>query len=169
MQDTPIISPDDNLRAVEVIEEIAFTLALNKAVYTLDPTKSSPPQMTARLIFCSTVLPPVVLEFFSFQRFDLQIINDAGEQVYLWSAGQFFPLIAQNIPVIGEVHWTVDVPLADTKGVPLPTGQYIAQAYLVLHTDAGTRNPTAFARKYAASVRFMIQSTGSSEQVNTPH
>jgi hypothetical protein len=158
MQDMSISSRDDNLREVKVIEEISFTLVLNNAVYTVDPTKSFAPQMSAQLIFRSTVSPPVVLEFFSLQRFDLQIINDAGEEVYLWSAGQIFPMIAENIRVIGEVHWIVDVPLVDTENVPLPTGQYIAHAYLVLHTDAGTRNPTAFARKYAASVRFMIQS-----------
>jgi hypothetical protein len=159
MPETPTVSPDDSSRLVQVTQEVAFSLALDKAVYTVDPTASSPPQMTAVLVFRSTVSPPVVLEFFSYQRFDLLIINDAGDEVYRWSAGQIFPMIAENIPVTGEVHWTVDVPLANAQGVALPMGQYIATAYLVLHTDAEIRNPAAFARKYAGSVRFSIQST----------
>jgi hypothetical protein len=143
---------------VEVEHRVSFTLALDSAVYSIGQGGSPPPEMTAHIRFCSTVSPPVVLHFFSLQRFDLDIINDAGAEVYKWSAGRVFPMLAQNISVTGEVHWKVAVPLADAQGTPLPAGQYIAQAYLTLHTDPSTRNKPAFARKYAGSVLFSIQS-----------
>src|SRR5216684_1406942 len=68
--------------------QVSFTLSLNSAVYFQDPELPLPPQMIARLIFRATVTPPVVLEFFSLQHFDLVIINDAGDEVFRWSAGR---------------------------------------------------------------------------------
>ena len=141
-----------------IYQQVAFTLALNKAVYPFNET--APSHAQANLVFISTVTPPVVLEFFSLQHFDVIIINDNGDKVFQWSAGRAFPQIASNIPVTGEVEWNVDVTLADNltanKGKPLPAGNYIAQAFLVNRTDVGTRNPQAFSRKYAASVMFTV-------------
>ena len=137
--------------------QVSFTLSLNSAVYFQDPEVPLAPHMIARLILRATVTPPVVLEFFSLQHFDLVIINDAGDEVFRWSAGRAFPMIASNVPVFGEEQWTVDVTLADPAGALLPAGHYIAQSFLVTRTDPGTRNPVAFAKKYAASVEFSIQ------------
>jgi Intracellular proteinase inhibitor len=141
----------------EVDPQVSFTLSLNSAVYIQQPEVLSPPHMIARLILCATVKPPVVLEFFSLQRFDLVIINDAGDEVFRWSAGRAFPMIASNVPVFGKELWTVDVTLADRTGALLPAGHYIAQSFLTTRTDVGTRNPVAFAKKYAASVEFSIE------------
>jgi hypothetical protein len=99
--------------------QVSFTLSLNSAVYFQDPEVPVPPHMIARLIICATVTPQVVLEFFSLQHFDLAIINDAGEEVFLWSAGRVFPMIASNVPIFGEEQWTVDVTLADQTGALL--------------------------------------------------
>jgi len=155
--DQPSPGTEDFTHSSEPFEpRVSFTLSLDKALYIQDP-KAPPPHMTAKLIFCATVKPPVVLEFFSFQHFDLIIINDNGDEVFQWSAGRKFPLIASNVPVFGEEKWTVDVTLADKTGALLPAGDYIAQSFLVNHTDVGTRNPVAFAKKYAASVKFSIQ------------
>jgi hypothetical protein len=139
-------------------QQVAFTLALDKAVYPFNV--ASPSHAQAKLVFSSTVVPPVVLEFFSLQHFDVTIINDNGDQVFQWSAGRAFPQIASNIPVTGEIEWDVDITLADNltanNGKSLPAGNYIAPAFLVNHTDVGTRNPQAFSRKYAANVMFTI-------------
>ena len=148
---------DFSYSSIPFSPQVSFTLRLNSAVFFYDQELAGPAHLIAHLIFCSTVTPPIVLEFFSLQHFDLVIINDAGGEVYRWSAGRKFPMIATNVPVFGEEHWTVDVTLADPTGVPLPAGHYIAQSYLVTHTDPGTRNPVAFAKKYAASVEFSIQ------------
>ena len=82
------------------------------------------------------------------------------DQLFQWSAGRAFSQIASNIPVTGEIEWDVDITLADNltanKGTALPAGKYIAQAFLVNHTDVGTRNPHAFSKKYSASVMFTI-------------
>jgi hypothetical protein len=141
-----------------VHQQISFTLSLDKASYQFSAT--SPAHMEATLIFFSTVSPPVVLEFFSLQHFEIIIINDNGDQVFQWSAGRAFPQIASNIPVTGEVKWDVDVALVDNltanKGKALPAGRYIAQSFLVNHTDLGTRNPPAFSKKYAANLQFTI-------------
>jgi hypothetical protein len=139
-------------------QQVAFRLALDKAVYPFN--EATPPHAQANLVFVSTVVPPVVLEFFSLQHFDVIIIDDNGDRLFQWSAGRAFPQIASNIPVTGEIEWDVDITLADNltenKGKPLPPGKYIAQAFLVNRTDVGTRNPQAFSRKYAASVMFTI-------------
>ncbi len=139
-------------------QQIAFTLALDRAIYPFNA--KAPSHAQANLVFIGTVAPPVVLEFFSLQHFDVIIINDNGDQVFQWSAGRAFPQIASNIPVTGEIEWEVDVTLADNltanKGNALPAGNYIVQAFLVNHTDVGTRNPQAFSRKYSASVLFTI-------------
>ena len=94
------------------------------------------------------------------RHFDVIIINDNGDPVFQWSAGRAFPQIASNIPVTGEIEWDVDITLADNltsnKGRALSAGDYIVQAFLVTHTDVGTRNPQAFSKKYAASVMFTI-------------
>ena len=141
-----------------IYQQVAFTLALDKAVYPFNAT--APSHAQANLVFISTVAPPVVLEFFSLQHFDVIIINDNGDPVFQWSAGRAFPQIASNIPVTGEIEWDADITLADNltanKGKSLPAGSYIAQAFLVNRTDVGTRNPQAFSRKYAASVMFTI-------------
>jgi hypothetical protein len=141
-----------------IYQQVSFTLALDRAVYSFDAT--NPPHAQANLVFISTVAPPVVLEFFSLQHFDVIIINDNGDPVFQWSAGRAFPQIASNIPVTGEIEWDVDITLADNltadRGKPLPEGNYIAQAFLVNRTDVGTRNPQAFSRKYAANVMFAI-------------
>jgi hypothetical protein len=141
-----------------IYQQVAFTLALDKAVYPFNA--EAPSHAQANLVFISTVVPPLVLEFFSLQHFDVIIINDNGDQVFQWSAGRGFPQIASNIPVTGEIEWDVDITLADNltanKGKSLPAGNYIAQAFLVNRTDVGTRNPQAFSRKYAGSVMFAV-------------
>jgi hypothetical protein len=157
MEQNATPSQEDLALNVHVEHSVSFTLALDNAAYSIGEDGSSAPEMTVYNKFCSNVSPPVVLQFFSLQRFDLEIINDAGEKVFQWGAGRVFPSIAQNVSVTGEVHWKVVVPLADAQGAPLPPGEYIAEGYLTLHTDPNTRNPTAFARKYAGSVLFAIQ------------
>jgi hypothetical protein len=141
-----------------IYQQVAFTLALDKAVYPFNA--ATPSHARATLVFVSTVVPPVVLEFFSLQHFDLIIINDNGDAVFQWSAGRAFPQIASNIPVTGEIEWDIDITLADNltanQGNPLAAGNYIAQAFLVNRTELGTRNPQAFSRKYAANVLFKI-------------
>src|SRR5437879_3472932 len=104
---------DFSYSSIPFSPQVSFTLRLNSAVFFYDQELAGPAHLIAHLIFCSTVTPPIVLEFFSLQHFDLVIINDAGGEVYRWSAGRKFPMIATNVPVFGEEHWTVDVTLAD--------------------------------------------------------
>ena len=138
---------------------LSFTLGLDKAVYPPAPDAQSPTKMTAYLTLRSTVTPPVVLEFFSLQEYDLIITNGAGQQVYQWSAGRAFPDIASNVPVDGEKSWTIDVTLEDAQKTPLPPGPYVARAYLMNRTsDPGVTDPQAFAGKYGGSIGFSISS-----------
>src|SRR5882724_6428397 len=100
---------------------VSFELSLNNAVYQNSPSAA---QMSARMTIRSNVNPPLILEFFSLQRFDFLIINSAGSELYRWSAGRVFPMIASNVPIEGEEHWTVDVPLSNAQGTPFPSGEY---------------------------------------------
>jgi hypothetical protein len=136
---------------------VSFTLGIDKAVYPAAAGSSSPVHMTAVLTFRSTVSPRVVLEWFSLQRYDVVITDGTGAEVYRWSTGRAFALIASNEPVHGSERWEVDVPLADTHGVPLPGGPYVIRAYLMNRTnDPGVQDPQAFAGKYSASLGFSI-------------
>jgi hypothetical protein len=113
--------------------------------------------MSAVLTFRSTVTPPVVLEWFSLQRYDFVITDGTGAEVYRWSAGRAFPQIASNQPVDGTERWEVDVTLADKQAAPLPAGPYVVRAFLTTRTgDPGVQNPQAFAGKYSASLGFAI-------------
>src|ERR687884_289500 len=101
----PFISKDESY--------VSFTLRLDKAIYFNTPEPDPPAHLIAQLIFRGTVIPPVMLEYFSTQRFDLVIINQSDTEVYRWSTGRIFSMIASIGPVVGEKIWTVDVVLAD--------------------------------------------------------
>ena len=109
---------------------VCFNLGIDEAVYPA-ATASSPVRMNYALTFVSTVSPPVVLKWFSLQRYDVLITGCMGAKVYRWSAGRAFPDIASNEPVLGEKQWVVDATLADSQGVPLPVGPYVIRADLV--------------------------------------
>jgi hypothetical protein len=113
--------------------------------------------MSVVMTFRSTVSPPTVLEWFSYERYDVVITDGAGTDVYRWSEGREFPMIASNQPVDGEERWEVDVPLASKQGVPFPAGPYVLRAYLTTRTnDPGVQKPQAFAGKYSGSLGFSI-------------
>jgi Intracellular proteinase inhibitor len=138
---------------------VSFTLGIDRAVYPAAADPSSPSHMSAVLTFRSRVSPPVVLEWFSYQRYDVVITDGTGAEVYRWADGRAFPMIASNQPVDGRVDWEVDVPLAGEDGTPLPPGPYVVRAYLTTRTnDAGVEDPQAFAGKYSASLGFSIGS-----------
>lgn len=47
-----------------IYQQVAFTLALDKGVYPFNET--APSHAQANLVFISTIVPPVVLEFFRY-------------------------------------------------------------------------------------------------------
>jgi hypothetical protein len=133
---------------------VSFTLRLDKAVYFNTPEPDPPAHLIAQLVFRGTVIPPVIVEFFSLQRFELLIINSSDTEVYRWSKGRAFPFLASIGPVVGEVSWKVDVILADSNGKSLPAGRYVTKAFLATSVDGTV--PQDIPGKYSASVGFLI-------------
>src|SRR5579862_8131686 len=136
-------------------QSVSFSLRLDSGTYPYDSNARSAPRIAARLTLSSTISLPLVLEFFSSQEFEFLILNHTGEEVHRWGAGRVFSPVSATVLVSGEKHWTVDVPLLDANGVPLPPGLYIAQSYLLTRADAVRTSTTA--QSYLASVAFSIQ------------
>jgi hypothetical protein len=71
---------------------------------------------------------PLTLEFPSGQTYDIAILNDKGERIYVWSADKLF-LQAMRTEKINEKRvWTELLP------IPLSAGRYTVEAFL---TTAG--------------------------------
>jgi len=128
--------------------EVAFSLAIDRAVYVIDPQRAAP-TMTARLTLRAVhQAEPLRLTFPSGQRFDLGLKNERGDVVYRWSEGKFFTLaIGTETLSHGEKNYVVAAPLAGKDSRPLPPGNYVAEGWLT------TMGP----RAYSASVGFEIR------------
>lgn len=138
-------------RTLTLPNEVAFSLALDRAVYILDrmPGPDAPkpaPVLNARLTLRNMGEEAIRLTFSSGQEYDLLIRNERGEAVYRWSADRSFIQIVQEKTLRkGELTWLVSAPLARADN-PLPPGKYTAEAFLA------TTGETA----YRASVGFEI-------------
>src|SRR5437899_2052132 len=104
--------------------ELAVSLTLDQSVYKSGAQQ--PPVMTALLSVRNTTADLVALTFNTGQIYDLEIRNEKGEQVFLWSKGKLFAQIVQSITFAsGEKNYVITAPLA------LPPGKYIVQGWLV--------------------------------------
>ena len=90
-------SVDDENGCV-VNQSLSFQLAIDAAVYPVAADPSDPVHMAAVLVITSMSTPPLVLEFFSAQHYDVVITNGDGVAVYHWSHGRVFPQIARSCP-----------------------------------------------------------------------
>lgn len=116
--------------------QVSFSLALSV----------QPSQLTARITLRNTQAVPLPLEFPSSQDFDLVLWNQAGDEVYRWSADKVFLAVIRNTSFSGEKNWAVVIPLADAQGHPFPPGRYVAEANLA------TSSPD----QYVARAAFQI-------------
>jgi len=122
--------------------EHSFSLTLDRAEYS-DPS----PVLTGRMTLRSTQPDtPRELMFPSGQRFDLEIRNEAGDLVFLWSEGKFFTLALGSERITGEKNWVAEVPLVRDR-VRLPAGNYSAEGWLT----------TMEGKRYAARVGFAVR------------
>lgn len=120
--------------------ELTTDLELDRDVYEASDN------LTARLnIRNSTGDPstPGVLTFSSGQMYDLEIRDDRGQVVALWSRGRTFAQVVSELRIEDQKEYVLTLPL-----VKVPRGHYVAHAWF---TAAGP------ARAYSASARFQIQ------------
>jgi hypothetical protein len=115
-----------------------MTLSLDRAIYA----SADAPTLTARLTIRNAASNPVTLTFLSGQIYDLEIRNDKGDVVYRWSTGKVFPQIVLDDVVDDEKDYWIEAPLAG-----LPTGNYVAQAWLAVDGPP---------ESYSASASFRI-------------
>lgn len=134
--------------------EVAFSLALDRGVYTADLmpplSQRAVPVMTARLTLRNTREQPVELQFGSGQRFEIVLKNAKGEEVYRWSNGKFFTqALGSETLGPGERNWAETIRLApEGATLPFPEGRYTAEAWLT--TLDGEK-------RFSASVGFEIR------------
>ena len=119
--------------------ELSTDLMLDRDIYGWSDT------VTARLsVRNSTGDPgsPGVLSFSSGQMYDLEIRDDSGNVVYLWSRGKVFPQVVSELEIEDQKEYVLSVPLGK-----LPRGHYVVQGWFT--TDGPPR-------AYSASARFHI-------------
>jgi hypothetical protein len=112
---------------------------LNQGVYT--PPDS--PTLAARLSIHNSATDPVTLIFLTGQIDDLEIRDDEGKVVFLWSKGKLFAQIVTTVEMQDERDHVITAPL-----VGLRLGKYVAQGWLVVDGPQ---------RAYSASARFEIK------------
>ena len=117
--------------------ELSITLALDNDLYRATDS------LTARLTVHNITDDPVALNFASSQIYDLEIRDDSGSVVYLWSRGQTFAQVVADIEFDDEKNYVITAPLAKLR-----RGKYIAQGWLTADGPP---------RAYSASARFEIE------------
>ena len=132
---------------------VAVTLALDRPLYVAnlrpptDPSRSVP-RLRAELIVENTTDFGVSLMFPSGQRFDFEIRNPEDTVVYRWSDGRLFTQAGSAIDLSpGKQVFSVEIPLSDKTGQPLPAGAYTIGGWLT----------TGSVRSYGALSGFEIE------------
>jgi hypothetical protein len=74
--------------------------------------------------------------------YDLEIRDDSGNVVYVWSRGKVFPQVVSELEIEDQKEYVLNVPLGK-----LPRGHYVVQGWFT--TDGPPR-------AYSASARFHI-------------
>jgi hypothetical protein len=124
------------------VPEVSFLVALDNTAYKTGEAA------LARLAIRNTSPAPLVLDFSSAQRFDIAIRNEAGAEVYRWSAARGFAAVIGSETIAGaERNWAETIPLANNAGQPLPAGRYTLEAWLT-----SSQPP-----QYRATVGFSIR------------
>jgi hypothetical protein len=135
-----------NGQSLRALSQIAFRLALDRAVYTIGLPRTSP-AITARMTLKNTT-PDALHLTFPANPYDLEIRNEQGETVYLWSAGKVFAQVITELDLSpGEQSYLVVIPLETDFDRAWPPGTYTVEARL------NTMRPGM----YAARVSFQVQ------------
>jgi intracellular proteinase inhibitor BsuPI len=100
--------------------EVSFTLAIDAPQYSAGGT------LTARVTLRSSSPTPIPLHFPNSQSFELKILNEKGDVVFLWSRNRTFATVVRDETFgPGEKTFGFSAPLAD-----LPPGRYTAEGWL---------------------------------------
>ena len=101
--------------------EVSFTVAADSPWYFTGTF------LAARITLRNTAFDAVSLHFPTEQSYDLKILNDQGDVVYLWSEGKDFGMSTRDEKLASprEITYGLMVPLEG-----LAPGRYVAQAYL---------------------------------------
>jgi intracellular proteinase inhibitor BsuPI len=118
--------------------EFAIELALDDAEYEV----SADAVLSAHLNIRNSTTDPETLTFATGQVYDLEIRDDQGSVVYLWSKGKVFPQVVTTVQVQYEKEFALTAPLAHLR-----PGKYVVKAWLLLEGPP---------RAYSASARFTI-------------
>ena len=117
--------------------ELSTDLALDRDMYAASDT------LTARLtIRNSDPGAPAVLSFSSGQIYDLEIRDEQGKVVLLWSRGKVFPQLISELQIQDQKEYVISVPL-----VKMARGKYVLQGWFTIDGPP---------RTYSASARFHI-------------
>jgi intracellular proteinase inhibitor BsuPI len=101
--------------------------------------------LRGRLTLRNHFVPPFKLTFNSGQRFDLVLRNSRDDIVYQWSEGKSFTEAIEWVEFgHGEQNYVVETPLVDRGGMPLPAGDYRAEAWLTNSEGGGFRAMAGF-------------------------
>jgi len=117
-------------------------LSMDLELAETDYRAGDPITLTARLTVRNWAADPSALTFPTSQSYDLEIRDDQGKVVYVWSRGQVFSQIMTEL----QIQYEKDYAINATVGKLAP-GKYIAQAWLTADGPP---------RAYSASARFHV-------------
>jgi hypothetical protein len=101
-------------------KEVSFTVSTDAGRYAADST------LYARLTLRNSSADPIHLQFPSGQSYDLKILDEKGNVVYLWSKGKAFTMIVRDETFgPGEKTYGLAAPLSG-----LAAGRYTTEGYL---------------------------------------
>jgi hypothetical protein len=85
---------------------------------------------------------PATFEFRSGQRFDLVVLDPQGQQVWQWSAGQFFVQVLGSVTLPPGQSWSFEATWdqRDARSAPVAPARYRIEGWL---TASGTRHRAA--------------------------
>jgi hypothetical protein len=110
-------------------KELAFSLTLDRAVYSIGFPNTSP-VVTARMTLKNTTSDTLHLTF-PVHPYDLEIKNDKDEIIYRWSDGKVFPAVVTELDLSpGEQSYVITVPLETDFARTWPPGTYTAEVRL---------------------------------------
>lgn len=108
--------------------------------------KTNPRYVNVELLLTNRSSSQLSFTFVTTQRFDIELVNEAGTVVTRWSQGRAFGDIVSTDQLAPKQSWDFEgqLPLFDLGFVWVPTGQYRIRAVLTAGVRPGAQSPLQF-------------------------
>jgi|HubBroStandDraft_1064217.scaffolds.fasta_scaffold07807_3 hypothetical protein len=108
--------------------------------------KTNPRYVDVELRLTNRSKSQMSFTFLTTQRFDIELVNDAGNVVTRWSQGQVFGNVVITEQLAPKSSWDFEghLPLFDASFNWAAPGQYTIRVFLTANTRPGAQSPLQF-------------------------